>query len=102
MKTLFLTNEYAPHVYGGAGVHVDYLSRELAKLMAVEVRCFGNQHSLGTNPEVRGFELQTSEFTCPKQLSSVFGALQRSLDFNTTAINADIVHCHTWYSHFGG
>ena len=58
MKTLFLTNEYPPHVYGGAGVHVDYLSRELAKLMEVEVRCFGNQESLGTNPAVRGFELE--------------------------------------------
>jgi len=102
MKTLFLTNEYPPNVYGGAGVHVDYLSRELAKLMAVEVRCFGNQKSLGTNPEVRGFELETSDYTCPKPLSSVFGAVQRSLDFNTTAITADVVHCHTWYSHFGG
>ncbi len=57
MKALFLTNEYPPHIYGGAGVHVDYLSRELAKLMEVEVRCFGDQESLGTNPEVRGFEL---------------------------------------------
>ena len=37
MKTLFLTNEYPPTIYGGAGVHVDYLSRELAKLMEVEV-----------------------------------------------------------------
>ena len=41
LKTLFLTNEYPPHVYGGAGVHVEYLARELAKLMTVEVRCFG-------------------------------------------------------------
>ncbi|MBV9488845.1 MAG: glycogen synthase, partial [Verrucomicrobia bacterium] len=44
MKTLFLTNEYPPSIYGGAGVHVDYLSRELAKLMEVEVRAFGHQH----------------------------------------------------------
>ena len=35
MKTLFLTNEFPPTIYGGAGVHVDYLSRELAKLMQV-------------------------------------------------------------------
>src|SRR5439155_3773242 len=84
MKTLFLTNEYPPHVYGGAGVHVDYLSRELAKLMDVEVRCFGDQKSLGTNPAVRGFELETNAYTCPKPLHSVFGAVQRCLDFNTT------------------
>ena len=102
MKALFLTNEYPPHVYGGAGVHVDYLSRELAKLISVEVRCFGDQQSLGRNPEVRGFTLDTSEFSCPKPLRSVFGALRRCLDFNSTNITADLVHCHTWYSHFGG
>ena len=43
MKTLFLTNEYPPTIYGGAGVHVEYLSRELAKLMEVEVRCYGKE-----------------------------------------------------------
>ncbi|MBA2434099.1 MAG: glycogen synthase [Chthoniobacterales bacterium] len=102
MKALFLTNEYPPDIYGGAGVHVDYLSRELAKLMAVEVRCFGDQKSLGTNPEVRGFELKANDYTCPPQLRSVFGAVQRCLDFNTVDITADLVHCHTWYSHFGG
>lgn len=102
MKALFLTNEYPPHVYGGAGVHVDYLSRELAKLMKVEVRCFGEQESLGTNPEVHGFGLTMDGYTCPKPLRSVFGAVQRCLDFNTRDITADVVHCHTWYSHFGG
>ena len=44
MKALLLTNEYPPTIYGGAGVHVEYLSRELARLMEVEVRCFGNQN----------------------------------------------------------
>ena len=102
MKALFLTNEYPPHIYGGAGVHVDYLSRELAKSIEVEVRCFGDQTSLGTNPAVHGFELDASGYTCPKPLRSVFGALQRCLDFNTIKIDADVVHCHTWYSHFGG
>jgi starch synthase len=102
VKALLLTNEYPPYIYGGAGVHVDYLSRELAKLMQVEVRCFGDQQSLGTNPEVRGFDLHTDTYTCPKPLRSVFGAVQRCVDFNTQNITADVVHCHTWYSHFGG
>jgi len=35
-------------------------------------------------------------------LRSVFGAVRRCTDFNTTNIDADLVHCHTWYSHFGG
>ncbi|MDP9005042.1 MAG: glycogen synthase [Verrucomicrobiota bacterium] len=102
MKALFLTNEYPPLVYGGAGVHVDYLSRELAKTMPIEVRCFGDQKLEDGNLSATGFELDASAFTCPKPLRSVFGAIQRCTDFNTIDIDADIVHCHTWYSHFGG
>jgi starch synthase len=102
VKVLFLTNEYPPYIYGGAGVHVDGLSRELAKTMPVEVRCFGDQHFKKGKLEVTGFELDVRNFTCPKPLQSVFGAVRRCIDFNTTNIDADLVHCHTWYSHFGG
>jgi glycogen synthase len=102
LKVLFLTNEYPPHIYGGAGVHVGYLSRELAKTMPVEVRCFGDQRLEEGNLKVVGFELDTSNFTCPKPLRSAFGAVRRCIDFNTTSIDSDLVHCHTWYTHFGG
>ena len=102
MKVLFLTNEYPPNIYGGAGVHVSYLSRQLAKTISVEVRCFGDQYLEERNLKVIGFELDTSNFTCPKPLRSAFGAVRRCTDFNTTNIDSDLVHCHTWYSHFGG
>ena len=102
MKVLFLTNEYPPHIYGGAGVHVGYLSRELAKMMPVEVRCFGDQRVDKGNLKVTGYEVDTSSFTCPKPLRSVFGAVQRCTDFNTINIDANLVHCHTWYTHLGG
>ena len=102
MKVLFLTNEYPPRIYGGAGVHVGYLSRELAKTMPVEVRCFGDQHVDEGNLKVIGFELDTNNFTCPKPLRSALGAVQRCTDFNAMNIDAALVHCHTWYSHVGG
>ena len=102
MKVLFLSNEYPPHIYGGAGTHVGYLSHELAKSIIVEVRCFGDQRFEEGNLKVTGFELDRSGFTCPKPLRSAFGAVRRCTDFNTTNIDADIVHCHTWYTHFGG
>jgi starch synthase len=102
VKALFLTNEYPPHIYGGAGVHVGYLSRELAKTMSVEVRCFGDQRIEKGNLKVIGFELDTTNFMCPKPLRSALGAVRRCTDFNTMNIDADVVHCHTWYSHFGG
>jgi alpha-maltose-1-phosphate synthase len=102
MKALFLTNEYPPNIYGGAGVHVDYLSRELAKIMDVEVRCFGDQEVDQPHLKVKGFGVDAASFHSPKNLNSVFGAIRRCTDFNTAGVDADVVHCHTWYSHFGG
>ena len=102
MKALLLTNEYPPHIYGGAGVHVDYLSRELSKLMEVEVRCFGEQREEQGNLRVRGFGPGSPEMTCPKPLQSPLGAVRRCVDFNGAGVGADLVHCHTWYTHFGG
>lgn len=102
MKALLLTNEYPPTIYGGAGIHVDYLSRELAKLCAVDVRCFGDQDLKKDGLTVTGFPLKASHFTAPKPLQSVIGAVQRCMDFNAVNIDADLVHCHTWYTHAGG
>ena len=98
LKALLLTNEFPPEIYGGAGIHVQYLSRELAKLCDVEVRCFGDQDSPDTNPVALGFEANADDFTSPDALNSVFTSLQRCLDFNTKNIDADVVHLHTWYS----
>lgn len=102
MKALLLTNEYPPHNYGGAGVHVEYLSRELAKLMPVEVRAFGEQRAQVGNLTVRGFPFTNENWTCPPELRSIFGAVRRSTDFNLAGIDAQVVHCHTWYTHWGG
>ena len=106
LKALFLTNEYPPTIYGGAGVHVDYLSRELAKLIDVEVRCYGQEmreHRLDARTlKATGFGIDTSGYTAPKPLHSVFGAVQHCLDWNTMNIDADVIHLHTWYTHLGG
>jgi len=103
VKTLLLSNEFPPNIYGGAGVHVDYLSRELAKLCEVEVRCFGDQNETTKHGvKALGFEVDSSKWTAPEPLQSVFSAVDRGLQFNTTNIDADIVHLHTWYTHFAG
>ena len=58
MRIALFTNEYPPNVYGGAGVHVEYLSRELARAESgahrVDVLCFGEQHEIRGNLRVRG------------------------------------------------
>ncbi len=102
MKVLLLSNEYPPHIYGGAGVHVEYLTRELSRLMPVEVRCFGEQKVAANNLTVRGFNADKNGFTCPKQLENVFTSSNRAIAMNAAGIDADIVHCHTWYTHLAG
>ncbi len=102
MKVLMLTNEFPPYTYGGAGAHVEYLSRELSYMLPVEVRCFGDQQVEKGNLKVRGFPLGPQVFGAPKPLHSVFGAVQRCWQMNADGLDADLVHCHTWYSLFGG
>lgn len=102
MKALFLTNEYPPYVYGGAGVHVEFLTAELARIMDVEVRCFGDQRLNKDRLSVRGFEIDQAAITAPKPLQPVFGAMTRNVAAAATDVDADVVHCHTWYSHLGG
>ncbi|PID38854.1 MAG: glycogen synthase [Proteobacteria bacterium] len=103
MKALFLTNEYPPNVYGGAGVHVEYLSRELASLIDLEVRCFGDQQLDRGRLRVRGYEIPAGLIDeAPDKLRSPLGTLARNVAFSASDAQAEIVHCHTWYSHFGG
>ena len=36
------------------------------------------------------------------RIKPVLNALAHSVDFNSRPSGADVVHCHTWYAHFGG
>lgn len=103
MKVMFVTNEYPPYIYGGAGVHVEYLSKELAKLMEVEVRSFHDQHYQDGNLKVDGTTPDASLFkACPKELASPLKAFYEGLVFAGEDMTTDIAHCHTWYAHFAG
>jgi glycogen synthase len=103
MKALFFTREFPPYVYGGAGVHVEYLAAELAKLMEMEVRAFGDQDIKNEHLKVKGFPFDNTAFdNADAKLKAVFKTLSTGLLMNSDVIDADIVHCHTWYSHFAG
>ena len=90
MKAAILTNEFPPNIYGGAGIHVDFLTRELKNLCDISVHCFADAPA-------RPF----AEPEDPK-----FKKILEPLDINLQWISAmrgiNIVHCHTWYSHFAG
>jgi starch synthase len=98
MKVLILTKEYPPHVYGGAGVHVEYLARELARICDVEVRCFGEQAERRDRLAVRGL----APWSAVKGGGSALEALAVDLAMARDPAGADIVHTHTWYTGFGG
>jgi glycogen synthase len=103
MKALFFTREFPPYVYGGAGVHVEYLADELSKLMKVDVRSFGDQDENQPNLNVKGFPYENALFNdSDPKLKAVFQTLSTNLQMNAEAIDADVVHCHTWYAHFAG
>ena len=102
-KAALFTNEYPPNVYGGAGVHVEYLSQALARRIAVEVRCFGDQRVDAANLTVRGYPAwrDAKEGTDPR-FAGALDAFHRSLAMAKDTLDADVVHCHTWYTDMGG
>lgn len=102
-KVAFFSNEYPPYVYGGAGVHVEYLSRELARFVPVEVRCFGDQDFQDGNVRVKGYAMwdELKHNTDPRFVGAL-GAFSRNLAMAKDNFDADVVHCHTWYSHMAG
>ncbi len=104
MGVLILTNEYPPLVYGGAGVHVEYLTRELAKITKVDVRCFGDQDFRAATLRVKGYPFDEANLKdAPGLFKAALHAFSRGLNWiGGEPVDADVVHCHTWYAHFGG
>jgi starch synthase len=106
MNIAVLTNEYPPHVYGGAGVHVEYLTRELAALQSgrhtVRVLCFGDQHEHQGNLQVTGVRPPVELPAQDPRHTKLFATLLQDLVMAGTLSDIDIVHCHTWYTHLAG
>jgi starch synthase len=103
MRVGLFTREFPPHIYGGAGVHVDYLSRELAKEISVEVHCWGPQNFDDGSLHVRGAQ-PWEEIT--KGTGGKFKGALEALSLNLTQVKAlagvDIAHTHTWYASMAG
>lgn len=106
MKIGILTNEYPPHVYGGAGVHVEYLTRELARIddgaHTVKVLCFGDQNIRSGNLSVDGIRPPTKVPAHDPRHQKLLDTLAINLVMAGSLCDVDVVHCHTWYSHYAG
>ena len=95
VRVALLTREYPPDVYGGAGVHVEFLARELRKLIDVDVHCFGADRD---EPGVRAYRT-------PPELATANPALQAlgiDLEIAAAVGAVDVVHSHTWYANVAG
>ena len=102
MRALILTNEFPPSVYGGAGVHVDELTRHLRSLIELDIRTFGTQASAGPGWQAQGYPPAHDLSDADDRLRSVFDALSRDLAMVAHPVHADVVHAHTWYTHLAG
>lgn len=99
MRVALLTREYPPEIYGGAGVHVEYLSRELQKLLDLRVYCFGDERPAAEVGAAFGW------------WDALGGSAPHLAALRTMAVNlqmtaalegAELVHTHTWYANFAG
>lgn len=103
MKIALFSNEFPPNIYGGAGVHIDFLSQELAKLGQVEVRCFGNQLESTNSMNVIGVQSSLNKMEDDaNQHIKMFHNLSKNVEMSQNTLVADVIHCHTWYTHLAG
>jgi alpha-maltose-1-phosphate synthase len=93
VHTAILTREFPPDVYGGAGVHVEYLVRELRKLIDVDVHCFGDDR-----PGAKGHQPAPILAGANPALTTL------SVDLSMVAAtgNVELLHSHTWYANMAG
>ncbi len=93
LRVGILTKEWPPDVYGGAGVHVEELVRELRPLADVRVHAFGpTRDGAHGHPVPVGFESS----------NAVLATIAVDLDMARVISNVDVVHSHTWYANLGG
>jgi starch synthase len=102
MRVALLTREYPPDIYGGAGVHVEHLAAELARLIEVDVHCFRARETPGVREP--GYPLIHGHPDLP-QLEGGNPALATmgvDLTIARAIAGADLVHSHTWYANLAG
>ncbi|MGB3441859.1 MAG: glycogen synthase [Actinophytocola sp.] len=95
MRIGLLTREWPPEVYGGAGVHVEFLVPRLRELIDVEVHCFGGPRSgegVHSHNPAPGLE----------RANQALRTLSVDLSITAALDGADLVHSHTWYANHAG
>jgi alpha-maltose-1-phosphate synthase len=100
MRVAVLSREYPPDVYGGAGVHVEYLTRELARLVDVTVHCWGADRPDAV-PRAVGYTAWDA-LRGPEPYRAALQAVSIDLAMAAGVEGADVAHTHTWYANLAG
>jgi alpha-maltose-1-phosphate synthase len=100
MRAALISREYPPEVYGGAGVHIEFLVRELRKLIDVEVHCFGADRD---EPGVHAYRTPPGLAAANPALATLGVDLEMTAGLMSDGRSvADVVHSHTWYANLAG
>jgi len=99
-RVALLTREYPPDVYGGAGVHVEYLARELDRLVDLTVHCFGAARVASEPPVVA--HASWERLAGREPYAAALQAVSVDLAMAAATGAAELVHSHTWYANLGG
>ena len=81
-----MTREWPPDVYGGAGVHVEFLARELSRLVDLDIEAFAGHPAWDKLDDAH----------------TVLKVLSTDLSIAASVARADVVHSHTWYANLAG
>jgi starch synthase len=103
MQIALLTREYPPEVYGGAGVHVQYLAREVGELVDVTVHCFGADRPSRADERLRVVAHQPWQVLAnASPQSAALQAISVDLTMAAGVEGSNLVHSHTWYANLAG
>ncbi|MGW5582691.1 glycogen synthase [Streptomyces sp. NPDC003857] len=94
MRVGLLTREYPPDVYGGAGVHVEFLARELRSLSDLDVHCWGEGGAGGVVRHRSWPALDTA--------NDALRTFSVDLSIAAALQDRELVHSHTWYANLAG
>ncbi|MDQ1014572.1 glycogen synthase [Streptomyces afghaniensis] len=94
MRVGLLTREYPPDVYGGAGVHVEFLARELRPLVDLDVHCWGEGRADGV--------LRHRPWSTLDGANDALRTFSVDLAMAAALEGRELVHTHTWYANLGG
>ncbi|MFI0960011.1 glycogen synthase [Streptomyces sp. NPDC021080] len=94
MRVGLLTREYPPDVYGGAGVHVEFLARELRALTELDVHCWGEGAAGGV--------VRHRPWSALDGANDALRTFSVDLSIAAALEGRELVHSHTWYANLAG